>query len=67
MSSDQHVKKLMSFREGFHVMTQCNMRQFFADRYWIHEHPGGHASSRERTMRKNSQKIQILISEMIRE
>ena len=62
VGSDQHVKKLMSFREGLHVMTQCNMRQHFADRYWLHEHPGGHASSRERTMRENSQKNQPLIS-----
>ena len=28
------------------------MRQHFADRYWLHEHPGGHASWREPTMRK---------------
>ena len=31
---------------------QCNMRQHFADRYWLHEHPGGRASWREPTMRK---------------
>ena len=47
-SSDQHMKKLMSLREG--VMTQCYMRQHFADRYWPHEHPGGRASWREPTM-----------------
>ena len=51
-SSDQHMKKLMSLREGLHVMMQCYMRQHFADRYWLHEHPGGHASWREPTMRK---------------
>ena len=28
------------------------MRQHFADRYWLHEHPGGHASRRELTTRK---------------
>ena len=39
--SDQHMKKLMSLREGLHVMMQCWMRQHFADRYWLHEHPGG--------------------------
>ena len=50
--SDQHMKKLMSLREGLHVMMQCYMRQHFADRYWLHEHPGGHASWREPTMRK---------------
>ena len=43
VSSDQHVKKLMSLREGLHVMMQCYMRQHFADRYWLHEHLGGHA------------------------
>ena len=47
VSSDQHMKKLMSLREGSHVMMQCYMRQHFADRYWLHEHPGGHASWRE--------------------
>ena len=51
-SSCQHMKKLMSLREGLHVMMQCYMRQHFADRYWLHEHPGGHASWRESTMRK---------------
>ena len=52
VSSDQHMKKLMSLREGLHVMMQCYMRQHFADRYWLHEHPRGHASWREPTMRK---------------
>ena len=33
-------------------MMQCYMRQHFADRYWLHEHPGGHASWREPAMRK---------------
>ena len=50
-SSVQHMKKVMSLREGLHVMMQCYMRQHFADRYWLHEHPGGHASWREPTMR----------------
>ena len=50
MSSDQHMKKLVSFREGLHVMMQCYMRQHFAVRYWLHEHPVGHASWREPTM-----------------
>ena len=44
VSSDQHMKILMSLREGLHVMMQCYMRQHFADRYWLHEHPGRHAS-----------------------
>ena len=52
VSSDQHMKKLMPLREGLHVMMQCYMRQHFADRYWLHEHPGGHSSWRELTMRK---------------
>ena len=51
-SSDQHMKKLMLLREGLHAMMQCCMGQHFADRYWLHEHPGGLASSRESTMRK---------------
>ena len=51
-SSDQHMKKLMSPCEVLHVMMQCYMRQHFADRYWLHEHPGRHASWREPTMRK---------------
>ena len=33
VSSDQHMKKLMSLREGLHVMMQCYIRQHFADRY----------------------------------
>ena len=32
-SSDQHMKKLMSLREGIHVMMQYFLRQHFADRY----------------------------------
>ena len=52
VSSDQHMKKLMSLREGLHVMIQCYMRQHFADRHWLHEHPGTHASWREPTTRK---------------
>ena len=52
VSSDQHMKKLMSLREGIHVMMQWYMRQHFADRCWLHEHPGGHASWRDPTMRK---------------
>ena len=54
VSSDQHMKKLMSLREGLHVATQCYMRQHLADRCWLHEHPGGHASWREPTMRKST-------------
>ena len=52
VSSEQHMKKLMSLREGLRVMMQCYMRQHFADCYWLHEYPGGHASWRELTMRK---------------
>ena len=51
-SSDQEMKKLMSLPEGLHVIMQCNMRRHFADRYRLHEHPGGLASWRELTMRK---------------
>ena len=52
VSSDQHMKKLMSLREDLHVMMRCYVRQHFADRHWLHEHPGGHASWREPTMRR---------------
>ena len=51
-SSDQHTKKFVSLREGLHVMMQCCMRQHFGDRYRLHEHPRGHASWRDPTMRK---------------
>ena len=56
-SSDQHMKKLMPLRQGLHVMMQCYIRQHLADRYWVHEHLGGHAS-----WRGNSQKNQLSIS-----
>ena len=52
VSSDQHMKKLMSLREGLHAMMQCYMRQHYADCCWLQQPPGGHASWRERTMRK---------------
>ena len=52
VSSYQHMKKSMSLCEGLHVVMQFYMRQHFADRYWLHPHPGGHASWREPTMRK---------------
>ena len=51
-SSDQHTKKLMPLRQGLHLMMPCYVRQHLADRYWLHEHPGGHSSWREPTMRK---------------
>ena len=57
VSSDQHMKQLMSLREGLHVLMQCHMRQHFAVRYWLHEHPGGHASWREPTMRKKKNQL----------
>ena len=52
VSSDRHMEKLMSLREGLHVMMQCYMRKHFDDRYWLYEHPGGLAPWREPTMRK---------------
>ena len=58
MSLDQDMKKLMSIGEGLHVMVQCYMRQHFADRDWLHEHPGGHAL----WTGGNSQKNQLPIS-----
>ena len=56
VSSDQHMKKLMSLREGLDVMMQYYIRQHFVDRYWLHEHAGGRASWRYSTMRKFSKK-----------
>ena len=56
-SSEQHKKKFMSLCEGLRVMMQCYMRQQFGYRYWLHEHPGGHASWREPTMRKFTKEL----------
>ena len=33
-------------------LMQCCMLQHSADRYWLHDNPGGHASWREPTMKK---------------
>ena len=66
-TSDQHMKKLMSMREGLHVMTRCYMRHHFAYRYWLHQHSGGHLSWREPAMRKwNIQKMLSESSEHVR-
>ena len=53
VSSYQHMKNLMSLFECLHVMMQCYMRQHFADRYRLREHPGGHASWKEYTRMRN--------------
>ena len=45
------MNKLMSLREGLHVMMSCIMREQFADRFWLHEHLGGPSSRREPAMR----------------
>ena len=50
-SSDQHMKTLVSLREGLRVVMQCYKRQHSAHFYWLHEHPGGPASRREPMMR----------------
>ena len=50
-SSDQHMTKLMSLREGLHEIMQCCVRQLFVDHYWLNEHPGGHAPWTEPTMK----------------
>ena len=52
LCSDQHMEKLMSLLEDLHVMMQCYIRPHVADRYWLHEHPRGHASWREPNMSK---------------
>ena len=57
------MKKLMSLREGLHVMLQCYMRQHVADRYWLHEHPGGHAPWRETNDEKSHKRINHLLCE----
>ena len=46
------MKKLMSLREGLCVMMRCYTQQYSGQRYWLHEHPRGHASWRESTMTK---------------
>ena len=43
-NSDQHMKTLMSLREGLYVMMQCYLRQHNAERDWLHEHPGRFAA-----------------------
>ena len=59
--SEDRVKKRMSLREGLHVMMQCHMRQHVADRYWQHEHPGGHASWREPTVEPTTYFVRGLV------
>ena len=39
----------MPLREGLHERMQCYMRQHFAERYWLHEHPRRHSSGKEST------------------
>ena len=51
-SSDPHMKELMPLREGVHERMQCDMRQHFAERYWLHEHPRRHPSWKEPTRMK---------------
>ena len=41
---DLNVKELMPLREGVHDMMQCDVRQHFAERYWLQEHPGRRSS-----------------------
>ena len=62
-SSHEHMKKFMSLHEGLHVMMQCYKRHYFADRCWLHEHPGGHASWR----RTNDEEIRKRINHLFRE
>ena len=56
MSSDQHMKKLMSLREGLHVMMKCDMPQYVADRCWLHGRPRRHTCIVERVHNENSHK-----------
>ena len=46
--TDLDVKELMTLRAGLHEMMQCDLRQhLFAERYWLHEHPGRQSSWKE--------------------
>ena len=42
----------MPLREGLHERMQCDMRQHFAERYWLHEYPRRHSSWKESTRMK---------------
>ena len=50
--TDLNVKESNPICEGLHEMMQCDMRQHFAERYWLHEHPGRHSSWKESTRTK---------------
>ena len=52
MKTDLNVKEWMSLREGLHERMQCDMRQHFAERYWLHEHPIRQSSWTESTRMK---------------
>ena len=39
IKTDLNVKEWMPLREGLHERMQCDMRQHFAEHYWLHEHP----------------------------
>ena len=55
------MKKWMSLREGLHVMTQCYMRQHFADRF-CHMNIQENMHRGENLRWANSQKNQLLAS-----
>ena len=42
----------MPLREGLHERMQCDMRQHFVERCWLHEHPKRHSSWKESTRMK---------------
>ena len=63
VSSDQHMKKLMSLCEGLHEMMQCYRRQHFAASNDLHEHPRRHSSWRE-VARMKCMNIQMEYSKM---
>ena len=50
--TDLNVKEWMPLREGLHERMQCDMRQHFAECYWLHEHPRRHSSWKESTRMK---------------
>ena len=56
-----NTRRDLCHREDLHVMMQCHKRQHFAHRFWMHEHPGGHA-----TWRTHDEEIHKRISHVLR-
>ena len=63
-SSNQHMKKLMSLRQGLHVMMQCFLRLHLTDRYCLHEHQDGHSSWRGTYDKEIHKMVNFLLRKM---